>query len=157
GGAGATPPTASSGGPGRAPIVPSRASAANRAELPIAAIAYVAGLTALFLGERVLPTIAWLKWGFTAPGLAPVLPSIVLPVTPMASAGSERRTVERGLMALSVVGLLAVIVQLATTEDGERLLHLADAAIGTRSKFESIATSLWVALLACATTPLLFA
>jgi len=119
--------------------------------------AYVAGLVLIFLGERVLSTIGWLRGLLT--GLGVLLVAVLTAVRWIAvrTSSGEARTVERALALLSTGGALAVGVYFTTVGWAEERLGIAMMASASRQRFESAATVVWVALLVGTLVPMLFA
>lgn len=118
---------------------------------------YVGGLALLLLGQRVLVSTDTWRTIVSIIGAFAVLASAVLRFVRSARAEGERRSIERGLGLLGLVGFVAVLVMLATTESFSRTLGIADLDTATRARIEGIATVGWILLLIIATLPLGFA
>ncbi|WP_437594704.1 Gldg family protein [Sorangium sp. So ce1000] len=118
--------------------------------------AYAGALLAIFLGERVVPTIEWLRYALSGLGfLTLVLVTALRFATAVREAG-ERRAVERALAILSALGVVAVAAYFTTTDAGQALLGVSHAAPETRARIGSATTVAWIALLAITTVPLFF-
>jgi hypothetical protein len=124
---------------------------------PQVGLAYVAGLVLVFLGERVLAATPGVRWVLTGAGIGLILAYTLLRGMVSVSGAPQRRGVERMLAILAVVTLLALGLELLTTEAGERLVGLAKATAETRDRFEGIAIAVWITLLATSATTVLFA
>jgi hypothetical protein len=118
--------------------------------------AYIAGLVLVFLGERVIPTIDWVRYALSGLGVAIIALVTGLRVVTALRAEGERRGVERTLAVLSGLGLLALLAYFSTTETGRGVLGVAKAAPETRARIEGATTVGWLALLAIAAVPLFF-
>ena len=118
---------------------------------------YFGGLALLLLGQRVFVFSETWRTIVSVAGALAVLASAILRFVRSARAEGERRSIERGLGLLGLVGFVAVLIMLATTESFSRMLGLADLEHATRTRVEGIATVGWILLLVVATLPLGFA
>ena len=119
--------------------------------------AYVAGLVLIFLGERVLSTIGWLRGVLTGLGVLLVAVLTVVRWVAVRTSSGEARTVERALALLSTGSACAVAIYFTTTTWAEERLRIAMVASASRQRFESAATVTWVALMVGTVVPMLFA
>ncbi|WP_437901502.1 Gldg family protein [Sorangium sp. So ce124] len=118
--------------------------------------AYAGALLAVFLGERVVPTIEWLRYALSGLGfLTLVLVTALRFATAVREAG-ERRAVERALAILSALGVVAVAAYFTTTDAGQAVLGASRAAPEMRARIHAATTVAWIALLVMATVPLFF-
>lgn len=111
---------------------------------PAVGLAYIIGLVSVFLGERVLSATS-ARWAFTACGVGLIATYAGIRWTGAVSGASDRRAVDRTLAVLASGTLLAVVLELLTTDAGERLIGLADAAASKREHFETVALVVWAA------------
>ncbi|WP_437617659.1 Gldg family protein [Sorangium sp. So ce1151] len=118
--------------------------------------AYAGALLAIFLGERVVPTIEWLRYALSGLGFLTLVLVTALRFAAAVRETGERRAVERALAILSALGLIAVAAYFTTTDAGRSLLGVSQAAPDVRARIESATTVGWIALLVIATVPLLF-
>ncbi|AUX23640.1 ABC transporter [Sorangium cellulosum] len=118
--------------------------------------AYAGALLLLFLGERVVPTIEWARYGLSGLGVATLILVTALRFATALREAGERRAVERALAILSALGVVAVAAYFSTTDAGRALLGVAKAAPDVRARVESATTVGWIALLVIATVPLFF-
>jgi hypothetical protein len=119
--------------------------------------AYVAGLVLVFLGERVFPTIGWLRAALTGAGGAILVALTLLRWAAAGATTGEARSVERSMALLSLGGVLAVILYFATTQPVEGWLGIDAASERARHRFEGVATVAWVILGLGTVLPMLFA
>jgi ABC-type uncharacterized transport system/Domain of unknown function (DUF4350) len=119
--------------------------------------AYVAGLMLVFLGERVLSTIGWLRLLLTGIGVLLIAVLTAVRWVAVRVSHGEARSVARALALLSTGGLLAVAMYFTTTDRVEERLGIATMALASRQRFESAMTVAWVALAIGTLVPMLFA
>ncbi|XXX71834.1 Gldg family protein [Sorangium sp. So ce134] len=118
--------------------------------------AYAGALLAIFLGERVVPTIDGLRYALSGLGLLTLALVTALRFATAVRETGERRAVERALAILSALGLVAVAAYFTTTDAGRSLLGVSRAAPELRARVEAATTVGWIALLVIATVPLFF-
>src|SRR5690606_19437541 len=119
--------------------------------------AYVTGLVLLYMGERILEASPTWRMVAVSAGLAAVLVATAARFVPSFRSGGERRDIERLLAVLSVTGLAALAMYLATTDFGSKLVGLSEAAYETRERVEGVLGVGWVMLLLISVVPMLFA
>jgi hypothetical protein len=124
---------------------------------PWVAPAYATGLVLVFLGERVLSTIGWLRQALSGVGILIVLALTALRWARVRSAEGERRSVERALAILSTLGAVAVLTYLTTADPFEASLGISRLSTEAKNRYEAIATVLFIVLLVCSLLPMLFA
>jgi hypothetical protein len=120
-----------------------------------AALAYMVGLGLVFLGERVLSATPGARWILTAPGIGLVIAYAGLRWMGGAAGASDRRSVDRLLAVLSTLTVVALGLELLSTEAGERLIGLAQIAANKRERIETIGIGVWVSLLVATMIPVL--
>ncbi|WP_236643989.1 Gldg family protein [Sorangium cellulosum] len=118
--------------------------------------AYAGALLAIFLGERVVPTVDGLRYALSGLGLLTLTLVTALRFATAVRETGERRAVERALAILSALGLVAVAAYFTTTDAGRNLLGVSRAAPELRARVEAATTVGWIALLVIATVPLFF-
>jgi hypothetical protein len=121
------------------------------------AFAYAGALAFVFLGERVFPTLGWLRAALTGLGAVAAVALTVLRWIAVRAAGGDLRALERALAILSTLGLLALLLLLTTVDLLERQLGLTRLATDTRNRYEAGATAAGVALLLAAIAGTFFA
>lgn len=137
---------------------PADVTAENSAGAPAWVLpAYVAGLVALYLGQRVLVTSEIAIQGFTVLGLALVAGATVYRFGAGASAQTERGRIEKLMALLSAGGVVGIALYFASTQWGLEKLGLADADATLRDRAETFLTIAWISVIAASVTPLLFA
>jgi hypothetical protein len=119
--------------------------------------AYVAGLALVFLGERVLSTIGWLRLLLTGTGALLITVLTVVRWVAARASNGQARSVARALALLSAGGVVAIAMYFTTTEWVEERLGIATMALASRQRFESAMTVAWVALALGTLVPMLFA
>jgi ABC-type uncharacterized transport system len=119
--------------------------------------AYVAGLTLVFLGERVFPTIGWLRATLVGAGATLVVVLTIVRWVATSMTVGEQRAIERALALLSSGGALALALYFTTTDSLEHLLRIDAVALGARHRYEEAVTVTWIALALGTTIPMLFA
>jgi hypothetical protein len=118
---------------------------------------YLAGLVGIYLGERVLSGLEKGPGFVTAAGVLAVLAATFLRFSPRFRAGGERRSIETLLSALSLAGVLALVLYAATTPWGIEHLGLASLAAEKRVRTLELINVSWVVLIIVATLPMIFA
>jgi gliding motility-associatede transport system auxiliary component len=118
---------------------------------------YLAGLTLLYLGERVIVTEDKLRTAVSVLGVALVLVATVVRFLPNFRGTGDRASIERLLGGLSVVGVVGVLLYFATTTTGADLLGITSLEAKTRGRVESLLLIVWVTLIAISVVPMLFA
>jgi uncharacterized membrane protein len=119
--------------------------------------AYTGALAGVFVGERVVPTIAWLREILLGVGVLLVLVLTGLRWMATRGADGEGKVVERALAILSTLGALAIALYLTTADPFEDMLGVSKWSLSTRTRYETVATVAWVALLLGSVLPMLFA
>jgi hypothetical protein len=118
---------------------------------------YVVAFALIFVGERVVPTIAWLRLLLTSLGAVSILLLTVLRWTATRLATGEQRVLERALALLSTCGALAIALYLTTTTAVGEAIGIASLPLESRQRYDSAATVIWVALAIGSLVPTLFA
>ncbi|WP_437475463.1 Gldg family protein [Sorangium sp. So ce1014] len=118
--------------------------------------AYGGALLAIFLGERVVPTIEGLRYALSGLGLLTLVLVTALRFATAVRETGERRVVERSLAILSALGVVAVAAYFTTTDAGRDLLGVSQAAPELRARIDAATMVGWIALLVIATVPLFF-
>lgn len=121
------------------------------------ALLYGGGLVALLFGQRILVTSEAARWALSAMGIVAILASAALRFARAARAEGERRSIERGLGLLTVLGVFALLLMLTTTEAGANLLGLSKWEAATKARFDSVAKVAWIVGLLASVLPLGFA
>ncbi|WP_433937684.1 Gldg family protein [Sorangium cellulosum] len=118
--------------------------------------AYAGALLAIFLGERVVPTIEGLRYALSGLGFLTLVLVTALRFATAVRETGERRAVERSLAILSALGVVAVAAYFTTTDAGRAMLGVSRAAPELRARIDAATTVGWIALLVIATVPLFF-
>jgi len=117
---------------------------------------YMGGLVLVYMGERVLSGLDKGSGVVTAVGLLAVVMATLLRFTPKFRSQGERRTIERLLSVLSIVGLVALGVYFATTDSGAERLGLSKLPTEKREHALELLRVLWVSLMTLSVLPQLF-
>jgi hypothetical protein len=137
---------------------PAPAAATSEGGAPVWIVpAYLGGLVFVYIGERVLSGFEQGSWVVTAFGLALVMFSTALRFSPKFRARGDRRRIENMMAALSVVGVVAVVVYFASSEAGQVKLGLDKMAEAKRERVLGILQVVWTGLLLLSTVPMVFA
>jgi hypothetical protein len=120
-------------------------------------VAYVVSFALIFAGERIVPTIGWLRVLLTGVGAVSVLALTVVRWIATRLATGEKRALERALAVLSSCGALAIALYLTTTSALEEATGIARMPLETRQRYETAVTVAWVALAIGSLVPMLFA
>lgn len=120
-------------------------------------LVYTGGLLLMFLGERVFPTINSARMTMSVAGFGLAVAYFVHRLRGAMSESGDRRSIEKLLAVFAFFTVLALALGFATTEAGEKLIHIAKASNETKDKFETIATITWISLLTLSSIPILFA
>ncbi len=138
------------------PLQPARKEAggtgAPRWVLPI----YLLGLVLIYLGQRALTALesgGLLTWC----GLVAVASGVLVRLSPRFSGRGSQRPIEKLMLGLSLLGVVALGVYYLTTESGQALIGLDQAAEPTRTHALGVLQVAWISLLALAAVPLIFA
>jgi len=118
---------------------------------------YAGGMVLVFLGERVLSGLEKGGGAATALGVLCVVVATALRFSPRFKTGGERKSIEAVLAVLSLTGLLALGVYLATTDAGITKLGLDSMAVTKKEHVLGVLRVLWIALVAVSLIPMLFA
>jgi hypothetical protein len=118
---------------------------------------YMGGLLFVYIGERVLSGLPKGAGFVTAIGLLATLAATAVRFSPRFRSGGERRSIESLLAALSVVGVVGLLVYFGTSEFGAARLGLDHMASEARTKLDELSRVLWVALIVIAVVPMVFA
>lgn len=118
---------------------------------------YAGGLVLVLLGQRMLVSSEALRWALSFLGLAGIVASAALRLLQSMKAEGERRTIERGLFAFSLLGLVAVLLGLTLTEAGAELLGLSQLETAQKARFDGFVSVAFVVLLLVSSLPLGFA
>jgi hypothetical protein len=117
---------------------------------------YVAGLAAVYLGERVFVAFEKFASFSVGVGLLAALAATALRVAPRFRVGGERKSIETLLAALSVVGLLGVLVYFLTDGALSQKLGIDTMPVEKRDAIREFARVVWVSLVVIATVPMVF-
>jgi hypothetical protein len=120
-------------------------------------VVYFVALLLVFVGERVVPTVTWLRWTTTGLGVLGVFGVTVLRWISVRVTGGERRSVEQALAILATCGALAVALYLTTIPPFDAQLGIASMSAATRHRYDSASTVLWVAAILASILPTAFA
>jgi gliding motility-associatede transport system auxiliary component len=120
-------------------------------------LAFLAGLLGVFLGERVLADPPALRMSLVGAGVLLALGSTVRRALCARAAQVDRRSVERLLLALQLVGLAGLAAYALGTSAVLDKLHVALSDARGRERIQDSLSVLWPILVACSTVPLLFA
>jgi len=118
---------------------------------------YAGGMGLVFLGERVLSGLEKGAGAATALGVLCVVAATALRFSPRFKTGGERQSIESVLAALSLSGLVALLIYFATTDAGVDKLGLASMAVTKKEHLLGVLRVLWIALSAISLVPMLFA
>jgi hypothetical protein len=118
---------------------------------------YVGGLVVLYIGERVLSAFDSGRLVVSGLGAAAVLAATAARFVPTSQAGGERGRIEKLLGLLSVIGVVALCLYVATTDFGLGKLGLLTAPDEKRERVTSLLTIAWVVLVCVSVLPMLFA
>jgi len=120
-------------------------------------VAFLGGLLCVFLGERVLPDPAWLRWTLVGAGLLLSVGSTVWRVLVCRDAKGDHRNVERLLVILHGVGLLGLLVYAAGVPAVFEKLGLGFEDTREQRRYQDTLAAVWPVLILCSTVALLFA
>jgi ABC-type uncharacterized transport system len=118
---------------------------------------YLVGLCLVYLGERVLEPMPSGHWIATLTGLGMVAAATLVRASPKFRVGGERRDIEQLLFVLSLLGCVALALYFATTDFGWEKLGLIKLEPETQERVRGVLTITWVAFVAVAALPMLFA
>lgn len=119
-------------------------------------VLYLAGLVAVYFGERVLVAFEKLASFSVAAGLVAAVAATALRVAPRFRVGGERKSIETLLAALSVVGLVGVLVYYLTDGALSQKLGIDTMPVEKRDAIREFARVVWVSLVVIATVPMVF-
>lgn len=119
--------------------------------------AYVIGLVAVYLGQRVVVTVDQLSLVLSVLGALLVVVATALRFVPKFRVGGERAPIERLLGGLSLAGLAGLLVYFASTSAGLDWLGISDLEVRSRERVETLLLIAWVTLIAGSVIPMLFA
>ncbi|MEO7331616.1 MAG: Gldg family protein [Minicystis sp.] len=114
---------------------------------------YVGALLLVFLGERIASTES-MRMLLSGLGVAGAIATTALRFAWSRKMPGERRSAERILALLQVLGLVALALYFCTTETGKGLFGVADAEPEVRARFEGGMLVAWGALLWVTLLPL---
>jgi ABC-type uncharacterized transport system len=121
--------------------------------MSVSALAYLAGMAGLFIGQRLLDGHDGAQWFVSAAGLVAVLFAAVVRLRGLRSATDEgQRFGHRVAMTALVVGLASLVMYVATTESVVRSLTLDAQA---EDRWLGVWRSLWPILWLLGTVPML--
>jgi hypothetical protein len=118
---------------------------------------FLAGLVLIYVGERVLVSLGTGRWVVSLLGLALLLSATTLRYSPRFRVGGERKHIEQLLGALSVLGVLGVLVHFGISDWGAERLGLGSLEEETRDRLESVLTVAWIVLIGVSVVPMAFA
>jgi len=119
-------------------------------------VLYLGGLAAVYLGERVLLAFEKVSSFAVAAGLIAAVAATALRFAPRFRVGGERKSIETLLAALSVVGLLGVLVYFLTDGALSEKLGIDTMPIEKRDAIREFSRVVWVSLVALGTIPMVF-
>lgn len=119
--------------------------------------AYVIGLILVYIGQRVLEPTPTAQWIATLLGGLMVVGATLVRFLPQYRVGGERRDIEKLLAVLSAIGVVALLLYTATTEWGVQRFGIASMEPDTQERVTGILTIAWIAMVALAVIPMLFA
>ncbi len=119
-------------------------------------IVYLLGLTAVYLGERVLVAFDKLSSFAVVAGLVAAVAATALRFAPRFRVGGERKSIETLLAALSVVGLLGVLIYFLTDGALSQKLGIDTVPVEKRDAIREFSRVVWVSLIVIATVPMVF-
>jgi hypothetical protein len=118
---------------------------------------YVIGLILVYVGQRILEPMPTGQWIATSLGGLMVVGATLVRFLPQYRVGGERRDIEKLLAVLSVVGVVALLLYTATTEWGVQKFGIASMEPDTQERVTGVLTIAWIAMVALAVIPMLFA
>lgn len=118
---------------------------------------YVIGLILVYVGQRILEPMPTGQWIATLLGVLMVVGATLVRFLPQYRVGGERRDIEKLLAVLSAVGVVALLLYTATTEWGVQKFGIAAMEPDTQERVTGVLTIAWIALVALAVIPMLFA
>jgi hypothetical protein len=134
---------------------PSRPRPAGGAP-PWTAALYLGGLLLIYLGEHVLVAFEKGSRLVSIAGLAAVVAATALRFAPRFRAGGERRSIEVLLSALSVTGLLGLLIYFSTDGALSEKFGIDTLPVERRDAIRELARVVWVSLIAISTLPMVF-
>jgi hypothetical protein len=118
---------------------------------------YLGGFVLVYIGERVLSGLEKGAGFVTLIGVLSVLAGTAFRFSPRFRSGGERRSIERLLAVLSVVGLVGLALYFASTSGGAERLGIAKLEDAARVKVIDLLTVAWISLVTIAVVPMVFA
>jgi hypothetical protein len=118
---------------------------------------YVVGLILVYVGQRILEPMPTGQWIATLLGGLMVVGATLVRFLPQYRVGGERRDIEKLLAVLSAVGVVALLLYTATTEWGVQKFGIASMEPDTQERVTGVLTIAWIAMVALAVIPMLFA
>jgi ABC-type uncharacterized transport system len=138
-----------------APVGPARSTAPSP-YLAFLGPIYALALVLVFIGERVVSSDG-MRLALSCGGMLVAVAVTVLRFVWTQDTPGERRSSERALSLLFVLGLCAIAIYFAdNTDAGRKLLGLTSAMPDTRARVDGALTVLWIGLLMVSVVPLLF-
>ena len=117
---------------------------------------YLGGLVLVYLGERVLVAFESGASLVSALGVLLTAAATALRFAPRFRAGGERRSIENLVSALSVAGLLGLLIYFFTDGAFSEKLGIDAMPIERRDAIREFARVVWVSLIAISVVPMLF-
>ncbi len=127
----------------------------KRADI-LALAATLSGWIFLLIGERVLVSNEGLAKLFTALGALALGGALVERVWALRQGTEDRRPAARVFLALSLSGVLALVLYGVSTTRGRELFHLAKPQLEGRDNAGAVLTIAWIALMIANVLPSLF-
>lgn len=118
---------------------------------------YLAGLLFVYVGERLLPTLEKGHVVVTVLGLLAAVGATGVRFSPRFRAGGDRQQIENLQAAFSLIGLGGLIVYFASSDWGLDHIGYAAASVDKRASVTAFLTVVWVAAIAIAVLPMIFA
>ena len=120
-------------------------------------VVYLAGMLAVFVGERVLATFETTRWVVSLLGVGAIVVATVLRFAVGTDPGTDRGKIERLLGLCSVGGAVALALYFVTIEPVAGWLGLSGAEVEPNDRRDAVLTVVWLTLLTSSLLPMLFA
>jgi hypothetical protein len=117
---------------------------------------YLGGLLLIYLGEHVLVAFEKGSRLVSLAGVATVVAATALRFAPRFRAGGERKSIEALLSALSVIGLLGLLIYFSTDGALSEKFGIDTLPVERRDAIRELARVIWVSLIAISTLPMVF-
>ena len=123
---------------------------------PWTAALYLGGLVLIYLGEHVLVAFERGSRLVSVAGVFAVVAATALRFAPRFRAGGERKSIEVLLSALSVIGLLGLLIYFSTDGALSEKFGIDTLPVERRDAIRELARVVWVSLIAISTLPMVF-